>query len=133
MLDDALAHCEGEIEAAKCGVALFEPSDDAEGVQVVIETEAVVAERLVESFFSGMTKGRMADVVSESESFGEFLVEAESGGNGAGDLGDFECVGEAAAKVIAGEISSEPREDLSFSSKAAEGSCMKNAGPVARE
>ena len=42
----------------------------------------------------------MADVVNQGERFGEVLVEAERAGDGAGDLRDFDGVGEAVAKVI---------------------------------
>jgi hypothetical protein len=37
VLDDAFADGEGEVEAAKGGVALLEPGDDAQGVEVVVE------------------------------------------------------------------------------------------------
>src|SRR4051794_20971499 len=120
MLDDAFAHGEGEIEAAEGGIALLEPGDDAKSVQVVIEAQAVVAEGLIERLFAGVAEGWMADVVCEGERFGEFGVEAESVGNGSGDLGDFEGVGEAAAEVIAWKFAGEAREDLGFSRKAAE-------------
>ena len=43
VLDDAFADAEGEVEAAVGGVALLEVLDDAEGVQVVVEAEAVAA------------------------------------------------------------------------------------------
>ena len=102
VLDDAFADGEGEVEAAKGGVALFKPGDDAQGVEVVVEAEAVGAEALVEGFFAGVAEGRMADVVDQGESLGELGIEAEGGGQGAGDLGDFKGVGEAAAEVVAG-------------------------------
>ena len=133
MLDDAFAHCKGEIESSEGRVALFEPGDNAEGMEVVVEAERVMVENLVEGLFAGMSEGRMAYVVSKGESLGEFGIKAESVGNGSGDLGDFKGVGEAAAKVIAGKFSGEAREDLSFSCEAAEGASVEDAGAIASE
>ena len=41
MLHDAFTHSEGEIEAAMGGVALLEVLYDAQGMEVVVEAEAV--------------------------------------------------------------------------------------------
>ena len=78
VLDDAFADFEGQVQAAEGGVALLEIFDDAEGVEVVVEEEAVLAHGGVESFFSGVAEGRVADVVDQRESFGEIDVEAEA-------------------------------------------------------
>ena len=61
-------------------------------------------QRVVERLFAGVAKGGMADVVGQGEGLGEFGVQAKSVGDGAGDLGDFECVGQAAAEMVAGEV-----------------------------
>ena len=50
VLDDAFAHGEGQIQAAKCGIALFKPGDDAQRVQVVVKAESVGAERRSSAF-----------------------------------------------------------------------------------
>ena len=71
MLDDAFANAEGEVEPAKGRIALFKPGDDAQGVQVVVEAEAVGAQGVVEGFFASVAEGRMADVVRQGERFGE--------------------------------------------------------------
>jgi hypothetical protein len=133
MLDDALAHGECEVEATEGGIALFEPGDDAEGMQVVVESERVLVKGCVEGLFACVAEGRVADIVGECEGVGEFVVKAESGGDGAGDLGDFEGVGEAAAEVVAGQIAGDAGEDLSFSGEAAEGASVQDAGAVACE
>jgi hypothetical protein len=133
VFDDAFAHGESEIEPAESGITFFKPGDDAKGVQVVVEAKAVLVQGFVERFFSSVAEGWMADVVGESESFCEFRVEAESVGDGAGDLSDFKRVGEAAAEVIAGEVAGEAGEYLGFAGEAAEGSCMEDAGAVASE
>ena len=73
----------------------------------------------------------MADVVDEGEGFGEFCIEAESEGEGAGDLRDFKRVGEAAAEVVRGRVAGQAGEDLGFAGEAAEGAGVKDAGGVA--
>ncbi len=129
VLDDAFADFEGEVQAAEGGVALLEIFDDAEGVQVVIEEESMLAHGGVESFFSGVAEGRVADVVDQREGLGEIDVEAEGSGDGAGDLRDFERVGEAVAEVVGVAAG----EDLRFGFEAAEGAGMDDAVAVALE
>src|SRR6202789_4658729 len=102
--------------------------DDLKRVEIVIEAPREFAEAQVELLFSGVAEGRMADVVDERERFGEIGVEAESGGDGAGDLRDFEGVSEAVAKMVR-EASS---ENLRFGFEPAEGSRMDHAVAVAR-
>ena len=70
VLDDALADAEGEVEAAVSGVALLEVLADAEGVEVVVEAEAVGLEAAVECALAGVAEGRVADVVDEGKSLG---------------------------------------------------------------
>ena len=131
VLDDAFADGEGEVESAKGWVALFKPGDDAQGVEVVVEAEAVGLERGVEGFFAGVAKGRVADVVDQGEGFSELRIEAEGAGQGARDLGDFKRVGEAAAEVVAGRVAGQAGEDLGFAGEAAEGAGVQDAGGVA--
>jgi hypothetical protein len=133
VLDDAFADAEGEIESAPCRIALFKPGDDPQGVQVVVETEAVPAQCGVEGLFASVAKGRMADVVGEGEGFSELAVQTKGCGESAGDLCDFEGVREAATEMVAREIARQTREDLGFPRKAAKGTGVENAGAVARE
>ena len=129
VLDDAFADAEGEVEAAVGGVALLEVLDDAEGVEIVVEEAAVALEALVESALTGVAERRVADVVDQGEGLGEVLVEAEAGGNGAGDLGDLDGVGEAGAEVVGGAAG----EDLGLAGETAEGSGLDNALAVTLE
>ena len=126
VFDDAFADFEGQVQAAEGGVALFEIFDDAEGVQVVVEDEAVLAHGGVESFFTGVAEGWVADVVDQSQGFGEIDVEAEGSGDGAGDLRDFEGVGEAVAEVVGVAAG----EDLRLGFEAAEGAGVNDAVAV---
>jgi hypothetical protein len=100
VFDDAFADFEGQIQTAEGGVALLEIFDDAQGVQIVVEGEAMLAHGGVEGLFTGVAEGRMADIVNQAEGFDQIGVEVEGSGNSARDLGDFEAVGEAIAEVI---------------------------------
>jgi hypothetical protein len=131
VLNDAFAHSQREIKSAECGITLFKPGDDPESMEVVVEAERVMVQSLIKRLFTGVAEGRVAYVVGEGEGFREFLVEAESGGDGAGDLGDFEGMSEAAAEVIGGKTAGVAREDLGLSGKAAERSGVENAGAIA--
>src|ERR1019366_396657 len=87
---------------------------------VVVEEESVLAHSSVESFFSGVAEGRVADVVDEREGFGEIDVEVEGSGEGAGGA-VAEVVG-----VTAGE-------DLRLGFKTAESAGVDDAVAVALE
>jgi hypothetical protein len=110
MLDDAFTHLESQIESAKRGIAKFEVFDDTKRVQVVIERKTVLAHGGVKSFFSGMAKGWMADVVDQRQRFDEIAVESELRGDCPRDLCNFDRVRQAVAKVVGVAA----REDLSL-------------------
>jgi hypothetical protein len=131
VFDDALANGEGQVESAEGGVALFKAGGDAQRVEVVVESEAVAAEGLVEGRFAGVAEGRVADVVNQGERFGEALVEAKGRGHGAGNLGDLKGVGEAAAGVVA--LGAAAGKDLSLAGQAAEGFGVEDASAVTGE
>ena len=105
------------------GVALLKVLDDAEGVEIMVEAAAVTLETLVEGALAGVTERGMADVMDEGESFGQIFVEPQGSSGGAGDLGDLDGVGEAAAEVVGGAAG----EDLGFACKTTEGACLHNA------
>src|SRR6266478_6470216 len=100
MLDDAFANFKSEIQAGKIEIALFELLDDAQRVQIVIEMAAVRLHQFIKLSFAGVTEGRMADVVDESEGFGKLGVQAQRGSDGARDLRDFERVRQAVAEMV---------------------------------
>ncbi len=74
VLDDAFPDFEGEIQAAKRGVALLEIFDNAESVQVVVKGKSVLAHGGVECFFSSVAEGWVAEVVDKGKGFGEIHV-----------------------------------------------------------
>src|ERR1700678_3422981 len=76
-----------------------------------------------------MGERRMTDVVAERESFGEFFVEIQRRGYGAGDLRDFDGMGEPVAKMVRDSGG----ENLGFVFKAAKSPRMDNAVAIALE
>jgi hypothetical protein len=98
-------------------------------MQIVIEEEAVGAHGGVEGLFSGVTERRMAEIVNQRQRFGEIDVEIERGGYGAGDLRDFDRVGETVAEVVGVAAG----EDLGFVFEAAKGAGMDDTITVALE
>ena len=129
VLDDAFAHGEREVQAAMAGVALLEALHDAQGVQIVVKAEAVGLQAAVERALAGVAEGRVADVMHQSEGFGEVFIEADRFGDLAGDLRDLNRMGEAAAKVVGGTTG----EDLRLAGEAAEGARLDDAVAVAIE
>jgi hypothetical protein len=107
---------------------MLELFDDSKRMQIVIEEAAVRAHQFVELSFAGVTEWRVADVVNEGESLGELGVQAERGGNGAGDLRDFERMRQAIAEMIGIARG----EDLSLGFETAECAGMDDAVAVAR-
>ena len=69
-------------------------------MSIVVET-AGVGERFGQRIFTGVAERRVAEVVSQAQGFGQVLIEAESAGDGAPDLRDFDAGGQADAKVVA--------------------------------
>ena len=129
MLDDAFANLESKIEAGIIEIAMFELLDDAQGVEIVIEATPVGAHHLVEFALAGMAERGVADVVDQRESFSQLGIRAECGGDRASNLRDFECVGEAIAKVIRVARG----KDLRFRFQAPKRSRMHDTITVARE
>jgi hypothetical protein len=111
------------------GIALLEVFDDAQGVQVVVEAEAMTAKTCVQRTLTGVAEGRVAYVVNQGEGLGEVFVEAESVGRGAGDLRNLHGMGEAAAEVIR----SATGEDLCLTRESTEGTRLDDPLPVTLE
>src|ERR1700692_229824 len=127
VLDDAFADFEGQVQATKGCIALFEILYDTKGVQVVVEGQAVGAHGGVERFFSRVAEGRMAEVVDQGERFSQIDVEAERRGDSARDLRNFNRVSEAIAEVVG--IAA--RENLRFVFETAKGAGVDDAVAVA--
>src|SRR5260370_3242396 len=128
MLDYALAHLKGKIQARKIKIALLELFDNAARLQVVIEGSAEGMHERVQLPLSGVTKRGMADVVHQREGFGKLGVEPQGGGHRAGNLRHFQRVRQTIPKVV-GEARS---EYLRLGFQAAECAGMNDAVAISR-
>src|SRR5438270_1989884 len=115
------------MERAMRGITLLEVLDDTQRVDIVVEAAAVALEAAVERALTGVSEGRMADVVNQRQGLGQIFVQAKCSGDGPGDLRNLDGVGQAAAKMIgraAGKYLRLPRQ-------AAEGTGLHNAFAIA--
>ena len=128
MLDQALQRLPGEVEPVEGGVAALERGDDAQRLRIVVEA-AGIGEAAVERALAGMAERRMAEVVGERQRLAQILVEPERAGERAGDLRDFERVGEPGAEMVA----LVEDEHLRLVGQPAEGGGMDDAVAVAAE
>ena len=76
----------------------FQMIDDAQTLLVVAKS----GEGLGQGGLAGVAERGVTEIVAEADRLDQVLVEAEGAADGAGDLGDFEGVGEAGAVVVAG-------------------------------
>src|SRR5438874_7040384 len=123
VLDDAFTNPERQIEPAMRGVTLLKVLDDAECVDVVVESPPMALEAAVQCALTRVPKGRVADVVNQRKRLRKIFVKAKRGGDGPGDLRYLNRVGEATAKMIrrtAGKY-------LRLARKASEGTGLHNA------
>ncbi len=90
---------------------------------------AEAGERLVERALAGVAERRMAEIVRQRQRLGQVLVEPERARQRAGDLGDFQRVGEPGAVMVALVID----EDLRLVRQPPEGGRMDDAVAVSPE
>ena len=128
MLDQPFQRLPGEIEPVESGVAPLERGDDPQRLGVVIEA-AGVGEAAIERALAGMAERRMAEIVGERERLGQILVEPERARERAGDLGDFERMGQPGAEMVA----LVEDEDLGLVGEPAEGGRMDDPVAIAAE
>ena len=128
VLDEARQRRLRQIEPVKSGVAPLELGDDAQAMAVMIEAP-LLGHAGVEGVFSGMSEGRVAEVVAERDRLGEVVVEFQRPGERACDLRHLDRVGQAGAKMIAVVID----ENLGLMREAPEGGRMDDAVAVPLE
>src|SRR4051794_25617053 len=75
----------------------------------------IFAKKRGERIFAGMAAGAVAAVMANGNGLGKHGIESQGTGDGGGDLGDLEGMGEAGALVVGRK-----NEDLGFAGKAAE-------------
>src|SRR5262245_59620079 len=110
------------------GVAPFEGSHHPQRLRVVIEA-ATGGQAAIERALTGMTEGRMAEVVGERQRLSQILIEAERAGERTRDLGDLQGVAHTGAEVSAVVKD----EDLGLVREPPECGCMDDAVAVAAE
>jgi hypothetical protein len=91
---DAVTHFPGQVEAAPVGL---EHVHDPEALLVVLESAR--HERL-KDLLAGVTERRVAEIVTERDRLGQFLVQPQHLGDTPGDLRHLERVREPRAVVV---------------------------------
>ena len=126
MLDHALQRLPREVQTVEGGIFVLEARQHAQRLRVVIKP-AIRGHHRVQRAFSGVSERRMANIVGQSQGFGEILVQAERAGGRAGDLGDLKGMRKTGPVMIAlmGD------EDLGLLLEATEGVRVNNPVPVA--
>ena len=128
VFDDALADFEGQIQSAERGVALLEIFDDAQGVEIVIEATSRGARMAASSAFSpAWPKGGWPMSWTSARASVRSTLSPSARGDGAGDLRDFDGMGEPVAEVIGVAAG----EDLGLGFQAAKSAGMDHAVAVA--
>ncbi len=126
MLDDSFPNFESEVQAGKIHVLLLDLLDNAQGVEVVIETVVIARHQPIEYSFASMTKGRMPDIVNQGKRFHEVHIQPERLRNRAADLRHFQGVRQPVAEMV--RIT--PREDLRLVLETTKGARVNNAVAV---
>ena len=99
MLDQPLQRFLTEVEPVEIGVAPFEFGHQSQAVAVVVEA-AIGRHAGVERVLADMAEGRVAEVVTERNGFGQIVVEAETARQRARDLRHLDRMGQAGAEMI---------------------------------
>ena len=100
VLHQAFERLPGEIKAVELRVAALQRRHNAQRLRVVVEA-AEAFETGVKRALTGVAEGRMAEIVRQRCRLRQVLVEPERARERAGDLHDFERVGEPRAEMIA--------------------------------
>ena len=128
VLEDAFANLEGQVQAGKLGIALFQFVDHAQRLQVVLEATEF-AHAFVQRVLAGVSEGRVAEVVGQADRFDERLVQAQRLRDAARDLRHFERMREARAVQVAFVVD----EDLGLVDEPTKRRRMHDAVAVALE
>jgi len=128
VLDQALKRFPGQVQPVELGVAPLQPGDDAQRLGVMVET-APFSHPGVQRVLARVAEGRVTEVVDQRNGLGEVLVAAQRPRQCAGDLRDFNRMGQAGSVVVAlmGD------EDLGLVLQPAEGGGVDDAVAVALE
>ena len=100
VFEQRLEHLARKVQAVKGRVGSLEFGDDAKGLGVVLEA-AHLGQQRVEGGLAGVAERRMAQIVSQRSRLGQGRIDAKRIGQSAGQVSDFERVGQPGAEVIA--------------------------------
>ena len=92
---DTVPHLPSQVETVSL---VFQPLHHPQGLLIVTEAPGY---DLIEYPFSGVSEGRVAQIVAQSGGLGQVLVEPQPPGDGPGDAGDLQRVGHAGTVVVA--------------------------------
>jgi hypothetical protein len=115
----------GEVKARMLRVAFLECFDDTEALLVVVEP-IVILHQEIECLLSGVSKGRVTQVVGEGDRLGEILVQTECSSHCTTHRGDLDGVGQSGPVVVSLAV----KKYLGFSIKSPEGGSVDDAIPV---
>ncbi len=124
----ALERFPGEVQPVEVQILPFERRDDADRLRVMVEA-AEAAHGLIERPFARVPERRVAEIVRESQRFGQVFVQPQLPGDGARDLRHFERVRQPRPEVIAFV----KQEHLRLVGQTPEGGRMQNAVAVTLE
>ena len=118
--DNAVAHLPGEVQAL---APLFQPVHHPQGLLIVGKA---AGHKGAEQPLSRVAKRGVSQVMAQSDSLGQVLVEPQGPGNGAGDAVDLQGVGHPGAVVVPLGL----EEDLGLVLEAAKRLAVHNAVDV---
>ena len=91
---DTVAHFPAQVEAP---ALFFQLVHHPQALHIMLEPART---ELVERPFSGVAKGRVAQVMGQADGLGQVLVQAQGAGNGAGDLRHLQRMGQPGAVQV---------------------------------
>ncbi len=124
----AVPSLHGEVEPSVIGASPFKDLDHALALLVVGKAPGAL-HLPIENLFSGVTVGRVPEIVGKGDGLAEGFVEVEGGSERPGNLVDLEGVSHPGSQVVPYVID----EDLSLVHQPAEGRTMDDAVPVPLE
>ena len=92
---DAVAHLPGQVQAP---AVFFQLVHHTQALHIMPEP---LRAELVQCALPCVAKGRVPQVMGQTDGLGQILVEAQGAGNGAGDLRHLQCMGEPGAVEVA--------------------------------
>ena len=99
MLQNALARLKCQIQTIKCGVALLQPIDHPQALQIVFES-AKGPHAFIERILTSMPKWSVAQVMRKTDGLDQIFIQSQRASDGAAQLRDFQRMGEPRAKQV---------------------------------